>query len=63
MLLRAYRVTDKLGIVLLKTSLVAGGIALEGAHTLVAGIGGILGGLLGILVLLFGGLVWLRRRS
>lgn len=56
MLLRAYRVTDKLGIVILKTSLVMGSAALASVQTSTARTGRVFGGVLGVVALVIGSL-------
>lgn len=61
MLLRAYRVTDKLGVVILKSGLVLSSTALTGAHLVVSGIGRILGGILRLVLAVLGAVWWLVR--
>jgi TolB protein len=62
MLLRAYRVTDKTGVALLKTGFVLGSTAAAGAHVVVSGFGRVLGGIFGLIALVLGGLWWVVRR-
>lgn len=62
MLLRAYRVTDKTGIVLLKTGMVLSSTAAAGAHVVISSFGRVLGGIFGLVALVLGGLWWVVRR-
>jgi TolB protein len=61
MLLRAYRVSDKTGVAILKTGLVLGSTAAAGAHVIVSSLGRVLGSIFGLIVLALRGLWWVVR--
>lgn len=61
MLLRAYRVTDKTGVAILKTGLVLGSTAAAGVHVVVSSLGRVLGGIFGLIALVLRGLWWVIR--
>ncbi|MBZ0299898.1 MAG: DPP IV N-terminal domain-containing protein, partial [Anaerolineae bacterium] len=63
MLLRAYRVADKTGVVVLKTGLVMGGVMLSSTQRVTGGVGRTLGGVFGLVILLLGGIWWVIRRA
>jgi TolB protein len=62
MLLRAYRLTDKIGIAILKGGLGISLIALDGLSTLVTSARRGTGGVFGVLLIVIGGLRWLLLR-